>query len=137
MNSENIHRGIAKILRSIGYKENQSRVLAVLLISDRPLSLKEISDLTDYSISSISMSLDPLERDGLIGKFRKGRELMVVAEKDLRFILEKFMGRIRYELEKLEEELRMELKKIKKDRKIEERFFEIISAITESKEILK
>ncbi len=136
MNPDSVTRGIARVLRSMGYKERQSKIMAVLLTSERPLSLREISDLTEYSISSVSMSLDTLEREGLIEKFRKGRELLVVSEKDLRFILQKFLKGLKNELEKLEYELKKEFHRIK-ERGMEEKFSRAIKIVSEGRELLE
>ncbi len=136
MNFDSINRGIARVLKNMGYKESQSKIMAVLLTADRPLSLKEISDLTDYSIPSISMNLDSLEREGLIEKFRKGRELVVVSEKDLRYILQKFLKGLKNELEKLESEMRREIHIIK-EKALEEKLSKALKIVSESREFLE
>jgi len=66
-----IYATFADIASSIGYSEIHGRIIAALLVSDKKLSLQELSRETGYSISTISLSLDLLEVLGMIKKIKK------------------------------------------------------------------
>ncbi len=66
---EHIYSTFASIASAIGYSEVHGRIIAALLVSDRPLSLEELSKKTNYSLAAISLSLDLLEIIGMIKKF--------------------------------------------------------------------
>ena len=73
------------ITTHLGYSSTHGRILAVLLMSDRPISLPDLAKKTGYSISSISISLDFLELFGMIKKIKKSgdRKLYVELTGDL------------------------------------------------------
>jgi len=75
MNTGEIERDIystfAGIASAIGYSEIHGRIIAALLVSDKKLSLNELSKKTCYSLSTISVSLDLLEFLGMIKKKKK------------------------------------------------------------------
>jgi len=75
MNTREIERNIystfANTATAIGYSEIHGRIIAALLVSDKKLSLNELSKKTGYSLSTISLSLDLLEFLGMIKKIKK------------------------------------------------------------------
>lgn len=82
---ERIFRTFASVASSLGYSDVHGRVLAVLLVADKPLSLQDLSKKTGYSDSAISLSLDLLELVGIIKKRKNigDRKLYVSLEGDL------------------------------------------------------
>jgi DNA-binding transcriptional regulator GbsR (MarR family) len=68
---KNIFSTFAEIASAIGYSEIHGRIIAALLVSDKKLSLNELSKKTGYSLSTISLSLDLLELFGMIKKKKK------------------------------------------------------------------
>ena len=82
---EKIFRTFASVASSLGYSDVHGRILAVLLVADKPLSLQELSKKTGYSDSAISLSLDLLELVGIIRKRKNvgDRKLYVILEGDL------------------------------------------------------
>ena len=58
------------MVRAKGQPAIFGRVMAVLLLEGRELSHKEISDLTGYSISSVSRTLDQMGRMGIVHKHK-------------------------------------------------------------------
>ena len=82
---EKIFRTFASVASSLGYSDVHGRVLAVLLVADKSLSLQELSKKTGYSDSAISLSLDLLELVGIIKKRKNvgDRKLYVSLEGDL------------------------------------------------------
>lgn len=68
---KNIFSTFAEIASAIGYSEIHGRIIAALLVSDKKLSLNELSKKTGYSLSTISLSLDLLELFGMIKKIKK------------------------------------------------------------------
>jgi len=80
-----IYSTFANVASSIGYSELHGRIIAILLVEQRPLSLQEIAKKTGYSLSSISLSLDLLEILGMIKKIKKpaDKKLYVKLEGDI------------------------------------------------------
>lgn len=82
---EHIYSAFASIASSLGYSDVHGRIISALLVSDKPLSLQELSRKTKYSDSAISLSLDLLELVGLIKKRKNlsDRKLYITLEGDL------------------------------------------------------
>ena len=58
------------ITRAKGLPTILGRIMAVFLLEGRELSHKEISDLTGYSVSSVSRTLDQMVRMGIVHKHK-------------------------------------------------------------------
>jgi DNA-binding transcriptional regulator GbsR (MarR family) len=58
------------MLRAKGLPTIFGRIMATLLLEKRQLSHKEISNLTGYSISSVSRTLDQMVRMGIVHKHK-------------------------------------------------------------------
>ena len=71
---------ISSVTETMGYSKTHGRILAVLLMSDGPVSLSKLSKHTKYSLSSVSISLDFLELLGLVKKFRHPGDRQVYVE---------------------------------------------------------
>jgi DNA-binding transcriptional regulator GbsR (MarR family) len=67
----------SRITSSLGYSQVHGKIIGILMIEGKPLSLQEISKRTRYSLGSISLSLDLLEFFGIIKKFKKSGERKV------------------------------------------------------------
>ncbi|MEM7826756.1 MAG: hypothetical protein QXQ40_00850 [Candidatus Aenigmatarchaeota archaeon] len=80
-----IYSLFANITSSIGYSDIHGRIIALMLAERKPLSLQELSRKTNYSLGSISLSLDLLEFFGLIKKFKRfgDRKVYVKLDGDL------------------------------------------------------
>jgi DNA-binding transcriptional regulator GbsR (MarR family) len=89
MNVEDIERDIyssfASIASTIGYSEIHGRIIAALMVSEKKLSLQDLSKKTGYSISTLSLSLDLLEFFGMIKKIKNAgdRKLYIELHGDL------------------------------------------------------
>ena len=70
---------------SIGYSPLHGKIIGVLLVKQRSMSLQEIAKETGYSSSMISLSLDLLELLGVIKKVKKAadRKLYIELSGDL------------------------------------------------------
>ena len=79
---EHIYSTFASVASSIGYSEVHGRIIAALLVADKPLSLQEISKKTNYSLAAISLSLDLLELVGLVKKIKLPKEKKLYARLD-------------------------------------------------------
>jgi DNA-binding transcriptional regulator GbsR (MarR family) len=81
----------AMVAESIGYSPLHGKIIGVLLVKDRPMSLSEIARETGYSSSMISLSLDFLEVLEVVKKIKKSgdRKLYVELSGDLLSILKK------------------------------------------------
>jgi len=81
----------AAVAETIGYSPLHGKIIGVLLIEGRPVSLTELARDTGYSSSMISLSLDFLEVMEVIRKIKKtgDRKLYVQLNGDLLSILKK------------------------------------------------
>ena len=86
---EKIYSTFSEVASSIGYSPLHGRIIGVLLVKGRPLSLQELAKETGYSASMISLSLDLLEVLGVIKKVKKtaDRNLYISLQGDLLEIL--------------------------------------------------
>ncbi len=75
----------AEVASSIGYSPLHGKIIGVLLIKNKPISLQDLANHTGYSISMLSLSLDFLEVLGVIKKIKKesDRKLYVSLAGDL------------------------------------------------------
>ena len=81
----------AGVASSLGYSDLHGKILAALLIAQEPISLRELAHKTNYSLSTISLSIDLLEVLGVIKKIKKGsdRKVYVLLNADLLDCLKK------------------------------------------------
>jgi DNA-binding transcriptional regulator GbsR (MarR family) len=81
----------ADVASSIGYSPLHGKIIGVLLVKDRSMSLQEIANETGYSSSMVSLSLDLLEVLGVIKKVKKtaDRKLYIELSGDLLECLKK------------------------------------------------
>ena len=81
----------SNVASSIGYSDLHGKIIGVLLVESKPMSLQELSRKTGYSSSMISLSLDFLELLGVIKKIKKSgdRKLYIQFQGDLLECLKK------------------------------------------------
>ena len=86
-----ILENFSEVASAIGYSPLHGKIIGVLLVKDRPVSLQELARDTGYSTSMISLSLDFLEILEVIKKVKKtgDRKLYVQLHGDLLGILKK------------------------------------------------
>jgi len=65
---------------TLGYSPVHGRIIGVLLIKGRPVSLQELAKSTGYSSSMVSLSLDLLEILGVIRKVKKSADRKLYVE---------------------------------------------------------
>ncbi|UCD07264.1 MAG: hypothetical protein JSW41_05580, partial [Candidatus Aenigmatarchaeota archaeon] len=82
---EKIYSTFSDIASSIGYSPLHGKIIGVLLVRGREMSLQELAKETGYSASMISLSLDLLELLGVIKRVKKtgDRNLYIVLQRDL------------------------------------------------------
>ncbi len=75
----------AEVASSIGYSPLHGKIIGVLLVKNRPVSLQELAKSTGYSTSMLSLSLDFLEILEVVKKVKKeaDRKLYVSLSGDL------------------------------------------------------
>ena len=75
----------AEVASSIGYSPLHGKIIGVLLVKNKPVSLQDLAKDTGYSTSMLSLSLDFLEILGVIKKVKKeaDRKLYVSLAGDL------------------------------------------------------
>ncbi|MCD6372997.1 MAG: ArsR family transcriptional regulator [Thermococcus sp.] len=64
---------VERIMIRWGYSATEGRVYAILLLSNRPMTIAELAESTGLSRSSISVSLTKLAREYLVTCRRKGK----------------------------------------------------------------
>ncbi len=79
---DKIYSTFASIASSIGYSEVHGRIIAALLVSNKPLSLNELCKKTKYSLAAISISLDLLEIVGMVKKIKNPKDRKIYARLD-------------------------------------------------------
>lgn len=72
----------AGVASALGYSDLHGRILAVLLVENQPVSLQEIAHKTNYSLSTISLSIDFLEILGVIKKVKRNSDRKVYVRLD-------------------------------------------------------
>ncbi len=93
--SREVHERILDIFSdvaaSIGYSPLHGKIIGVLLIKGRPMSLQDLAKETGYSASMISLSLDLLDVLGIVKKIKKtaDRKLYIEFSGDLLECLKK------------------------------------------------
>lgn len=73
------------VATSLGYSSLHGKIIGVLLVKGKPMSLQELAKETGYSTSMISLSSDLLEVLGVIKKIKKtaDRKLYIELSSDL------------------------------------------------------
>ena len=81
----------AEVASSIGYSPLHGKIIGVLLVHGRPMSLQALAKETGYSSSMVSLSLDLLDVLGVIKKVKKtaDRKLYIELSGDLLECLKK------------------------------------------------
>ena len=75
---------MSAFLSFFGINESIAKIWATILLSDEPLTQKEISEKTGFSLSLVSPALKTLERMSLIEKVgRSGKNKKYIASKTL------------------------------------------------------
>jgi len=82
---EKVIDAFAGVASSVGYSDLHGRILGYLFLSEKPVPLQEIARKLNYSLSTISLSIDFLEALGTIKKSKKGadRKVYVLLQSDL------------------------------------------------------
>ena len=88
---EKIFSTFGEVATGIGYSSLHGKIIAVLLVKGKPLSLPELAKSTGYSSSTISLSLDFLELLGVIKRIKVSadRKLYIQLQGDLLEALKK------------------------------------------------
>jgi len=75
----------AEVARAIGYSPLHGKLIGVLLVKGRAVSLQELAKKTGYSAGMVSLSLDLLEVLGVVKKVKKegDRQLYISLAGDL------------------------------------------------------
>ncbi len=109
-----IYSLFSNVATSLGYSDVHGRIIAALLVAQKPLSLDELSRRIGYSASSVSLSLDFLELLGVIKRVKKvkDKKLYVELKGDLLDCLKKV---VLFKTQKNIEETLKEFEKIKRD----------------------
>lgn len=68
---EKIYSTFSDVASSIGYSPLHGKIIGVLLVKGKSISLQDLAKETGYSLSMISLSLDFLEILGVIKKVKK------------------------------------------------------------------
>lgn len=85
---------LTRLLVRLGYTYSVAKVLSLLIVSPKPLSMKEIKRLTGLSLGSVSLALKNLEREGVVSYVKRGRVKLFWAAKGLKHIVNMILGRL-------------------------------------------
>lgn len=74
-----IFSAFAGVASTIGYSDVHGKIIAALLVENKPVSLQELAKKTGYSSAMLSLSIDFLEVLGVVKKIKKAgdRQLYV------------------------------------------------------------
>ena len=61
----------SRLLRSIGLDDLSSKIVAILYIEDREISMEEIAKMTGYSLASISNKMKLLETLAMVQRINR------------------------------------------------------------------
>lgn len=79
---ENVIQGLAKLVKRLGFSEGYGVIYAHLLLSEKPLTVKELAQITGYSQSAVAAYLMILHRAYLVDRMKKGASYAYVAKLD-------------------------------------------------------
>jgi len=79
---EDVIRGLARLVKRLGFSEGYGVIYAHLLLSDRPLTVKELSERTGYSQSAVAAYLMVLQRAYLVERMKQGASYSYIARLD-------------------------------------------------------
>jgi len=88
---------VERLLTRWGYSHTDAKVYAYLLLSEEPLTINDLAELTNLSRSSISVSLSKLTRDYMVSVRKVGKTKYF---SPIPAFLEKFLEQPREMLEK-------------------------------------
>ncbi|MCK4637114.1 MAG: hypothetical protein KAT49_04465 [Methanomicrobia archaeon] len=130
---EKIIQDIVRMSNFLDISEGCGMIFATILLSKKPLAMKEIKEKTGYSISSVSAYLSLLVKKDLIIKMKNVRTHLYTAKKDftdfyISILKETLLRNIKPLKEKLE---------IYKNKEKEEYIGEIISKIESLEKLLE
>jgi len=91
---EDVIRGLAKLVKRLGFSEGYGVIYAHLLLSGKPLTVKELSEKTGYSQSAVAAYLMVLHRAYLVDRMKQGASYAYVAKLD-------YIGRYKEKLREL------------------------------------
>ena len=74
--------GIVKLVKKLGFGEGYGVVFAHLLMSEKPLTVRELSKRTGYSPSAVAMYLSVLHRSYLVERNKQGNTFVYSAKID-------------------------------------------------------
>lgn len=77
---EDVIRGLAKLVKRLGFSEGYGVIYAHLLLSSKPLTVKELAQITGYSQSAVAAYLMVLHRAYLVDRMKKGASYAYVAK---------------------------------------------------------
>jgi DNA-binding transcriptional regulator GbsR (MarR family) len=83
-----IYASFANFAATLGYSEVHGKIIAALFTAGRPMSLQELAKETNYSLSSISTSVDFLEFIDVVSKERRSGERRVYVRFEEKNLLE-------------------------------------------------
>lgn len=114
-----IYSLFSNVASSLGYSEVHGRIIAVLLVCRKSVSLDELRRKIGYSASSVSLSLDFLEMLGVIRRIKKptDKKLYIELQGDLLDCLRKA---ILFKAQKAIDSTLVEFEKYKKNGDIRE-----------------
>lgn len=91
---EKAYSNLRKVMKHWGFGEASSSIYALLSVSDRPLTAREIAEHVGYAYSSVVNELNRLLREGFLERWREGRRYVYSAETDFLKIIKNERNRL-------------------------------------------
>jgi len=70
---------IRKLMRNLCLNEAPCKIYSILALSEKPMSIKEISEMTGYSPTMIYSSIKELKENDLIERVKEGKNIAYTA----------------------------------------------------------
>ncbi len=128
--SEEVVNTIVKLVRRLGFGEGYGVVFAHLLISEEPLTVRELAKRTGYSASAVAMYLSVLHRSYLVERQKRGNTFVYTARIDY---LDRWRDWVKNLLEKDIKPLVESLEKLAKNTENEKKREHLWKVLTEFK----
>ena len=84
---------ISSLMSIVGLSEAMGRILGALILTGLPMSQKELSKATGYSVSIVSVNLSVLKRIGVVSEVREDKVRRYTLSSSLMEIMERFLSR--------------------------------------------
>lgn len=106
-----IRSSLARIFQKFGIKYTDANVLATLFIENDSLSVNDLKERLNYSVSGITLSLHRLMKSDLVARYKRGKKYLYKAESGILSVLHHLIEEIRrHDIPRLKRRLREKIR---------------------------